>query len=145
MEGASMLSRRIPGIASALLGVLLLLVAIPANVTDTGTIIMNPALFPKVAAWLLIGLGLLQVAAAGPAPEMPEPAEMGRFALVATLTVAATVALRPLGFPVTSVLFMAAVALMVHERRPVWLLTTVVGIPLGVWLFFDRLLERPLP
>ncbi len=38
-------------------GVLLLAYLIPANVTEAPESVMNPALFPNIAAWLVIGLG----------------------------------------------------------------------------------------
>jgi hypothetical protein len=121
--------------ASTLGGVLLLACAIPANVTDSGTIIMIPALFPKL--WLLIGVGLLLAAVGGSVPGVRARPRRCASRSYRALTLAPTAGLRPMGFPLTPKPFMAAIALMVRERWPAWLLTAVVAVPLGLWLDRD--------
>lgn len=140
-----MLQKRAVGIGAIGLGVFLLLVGIPMNVTSTGTIILNPALFPIVAAWLLILLGGIQVAFPGPAPKLPPLSEPLRFGLFAALTAAAAMALEEVGYLATGIALMALVALFIYERRPLWLAITVIGVPVGIYVFFEYLLERPLP
>lgn len=140
-----MLARRVVGIGSVAFGAFLLLVAIPMHVTSSGTIIMNPALFPKVAAWLLIVLGTIQIVVGGPELTLPPLSEPVRFVIVAGLTAGAAVLLEPVGYLVVAIGLMAAVVAMIHERRPVWVATTVLAVPVGIWLFFEHLLERPLP
>ena len=98
-----------------------------------------------IAAWMLIGLGLLQVVFSGPGPALPSRTEVLRFALTAALTVVAALCLERFGYLVTSIALMAAVIIMIHERRFIWAATTIAVVPTGIWLFFVVLLERPLP
>lgn len=140
-----MLVNRIVGFVSAGFGAFLLLVAIPAHVSNSGTLFLNPALFPIIAAWMLIGLGLLQVAVSGPNPPLPSRTEVVRFILIAALTGVAAFVLERFGYLVTSFALMAAVTLMIYERRFIWAAITIAVVPTGIWLFFVVLLERPLP
>lgn len=139
------LAKRVVGLASVALGLFLLLVGIPMHVTSNGGLIGNPALFPLLAAWLLIGLGALQVIVGGPAPALPALGEPVRFALFAAVTVAATLLLTRIGYLATAIGLMAIVTLLIYERRPIWIAVTVLAVPVGIWLFFEHLLERPLP
>lgn len=140
-----MLVNRIVGFVSAGFGTFLLLIAIPAHVSNSGTLFLNPALFPNIAAWMLVGLGVLQFAVAGPSPPLPSRTEGMRFVLIVALTVAAALLLERFGYLVTSFALMTAVIIMIHERRFVWAAITIAVVPTGIWLFFDVLLERPLP
>lgn len=140
-----MLGRRVVGIGSVGLGVFLLLVGIPMNVTSTGTIIMNPALFPMVAAWLMIGLGAIQILVGGPELALPPLSEPLRFAIIAGLTLGAAMLFEPLGYLIVAIGLMAVVVAMIYERRLIWVATSVLAVPVGIWLFFEHLLERPLP
>lgn len=140
-----MLVNRIVGIVSASFGAFLLLLAIPAHVTNSGTLFLNPALFPIIAAWMLVGLGVLQVFMAGLDPVLPSRVVLMRFAFVVALTVAAALSLERFGYLVTSYVLMAAVIMLIFERRFIWAATTIALVPTGIWLFFVVLLERPLP
>ncbi|MBL4813272.1 MAG: tripartite tricarboxylate transporter TctB family protein [Rhodobacteraceae bacterium] len=140
-----MLVNRIVGIVSAGFGAFLLLFAIPAYVTNSGTLFLNPALFPIIAAWMLVGLGLLQAVMAGLDPALPSRTEVMRFVLIVALTVAAALGLERFGYLATSFALMTAVIYMIHERRLLWAVITIAMVPTGIWLFFDVLLERPLP
>lgn len=52
---------RIGGGIAVLFGVFLLLYGIPANVRMIDGAMPYPALFPQIAAWMFIGLGLVQM------------------------------------------------------------------------------------
>lgn len=140
-----MLINRIVGFVVAGFGAFLLLFAIPAHVSNSGTLFLNPALFPIIAAWMLVGLGLLQVIVSGPTPALPSRMEVLRFALTAALTAVSALVLERFGYLATSFALMAAITIMIHERRLVWAATTIAVVPTGIWLFFVVLLERPLP
>jgi putative tricarboxylic transport membrane protein len=140
-----MLVNRIVGFVFASFGAFLLLFAIPAYVSNSGTLFLNPALFPNVAAWMLVGLGVLQFVVGGSNPPLPSRTEVMRLALIVALTVAAALLLERFGYLVTSFALMTAVIVMIHERRFVWAAITIAGVPTGIWLFFVVLLDRPLP
>ncbi len=136
---------RILGGAAVAFGGFLLLVAIPRNVVSTGGLTLNPALFPQLAAWLFILLGALQMLFPAAAPEMPTLRECGRLLVAAAATLACLLLMPAIGFPFAMIVLSAAMALLSRERRLVWLATTVLVLPLGVWSFFELVLGRPLP
>jgi len=58
--------------------------------------------------------------------------------------VVAALLLPMLGFlPVACGLMMASLVLL-RERRPLWAATTLIGVPVFVWVLFTVLLSRPL-
>ena len=135
---------RVFGLCVLAFGVLLLLVLIPAEVAS-GRGYTDPGRFPRIAAYLFIGLGALHAATAAPGIDLPSPREAVRLVLVFALALLACWVLRPLGYLVTTVALMAALTLMVFERRPVWIVVTTLAVPLALYAFFVMLLERPLP
>lgn len=140
-----MTSERILGGAVTIFGGFLLVFAIPHNVVSTGGLILNPALFPQIAAWLLVGLGILQILSAKKSIPLPPLREVTRLLVVAAFTLAALLVLDIVGFLVTTIALMIVIEIMSYERRWLWLATTILGLPVGVWLFFEILLRRPLP
>lgn len=126
-------------------GATLLLWLIPANVSAAPGSVMDPALFPRLAAWLLIGLGALQVLVPPGEPQVPPPWEVLRLGAVALLTLAAVLLMPRLGYILTSVALMAVLAGLVHERRIHWLAVIIAGLPVAIWLLFEIVLQRPLP
>lgn len=136
---------RILGGAAIAFGGFLLLFAIPRHVASTGGLSLNPALFPQIAAWLLMGLGLLQILFCRNALELPPWREPLRLLGAAALTLVCLLAMERTGFLIAMVLLLAGIELMAFERRRVWLATTVLALPLGIWAFFEIILHRPLP
>ena len=49
------------------------------------------------------------------------------------------------GFLVAAPILMAFLMLVIGERRPIWLITGIVLIPLAMWSTIELLLKRPLP
>ncbi|MDF0600451.1 tripartite tricarboxylate transporter TctB family protein [Psychromarinibacter sp. C21-152] len=136
---------RLLGAIVVAFGATLLLWLIPANVSAAPGSVMDPALFPRLAAWLLIGLGTLQLIVPSEAPQVPPLWEVLRLAGVAALTLAAVLLMPETGYILTSVVLMAALAVLVHERRIHWLAVIVAGLPVAIWLLFEIVLQRPLP
>lgn len=84
---------RILGGAVAGGGAFLLLYLIPNYVTAMPGSLRDPSMFPKIAAWMLLGLGLLQILLPGPNGDLPAPRDIGRGALVIAALTLATLAL----------------------------------------------------
>lgn len=139
-----MLGERLLGVGVALAGALILLVLIPAEVSDIPGPV-NPSLFPKAAAWVILALGIVQVFATVRTSEPASWRELARLAALAVLTVGAILAMPRVGFLPTAIALMAAVAAMMFERRIGWLLATVAAVPVVTFVLFDVVLERPLP
>lgn len=141
-----MILERALGAGAVLVGGYLLLFGIPANVAAGNPArLMTPQLFPQIAAWLILGLGLVQVVLGSTGANPPPRREVGRLLLLLAVTLASLFAMSRLGFVATMAALMVAVQLIGFERRPVWLIVTIIAVPVGIWLFFDVLLGRPLP
>lgn len=126
-------------------GLALLLYFIPQRVVDSGTIMLNPSLFPNIAGGVLVLLGALQLLARPDPITLPSWHELGRMAALVALTVASVVAMRWVGYLAGVIGLMAAVAVLLDERRPLWLGVMILATPTAIWLVFEILLRRPLP
>lgn len=142
-----MTSDRVLGGFAVLFGVFLLLYGIPANVKMVSGIFVypNPALFPQIAAVLMIALGVMQMVFTKSRADVPTLRRVLLFLAVAGATLLAMVGIRTFGYLPVAVALMVLVCLITGERRPVWLLTVIVGMPVGIWLLFEHVLSRPLP
>lgn len=140
------LDRLLGGIV-ALFGLFLLTYAIPANVKSASGMFVfpNPALFPQIAAVLMVVLGLMQAALVRTKTELPGWKAFGMFLVVAGATLAAMLLIRLLGYLPVAFALMVAVCLIGRERRPLWLGIVIVAVPVGTWLLFEQVLGRPLP
>jgi len=136
--------RILGGIAIAF-GGLLLFEIIPDNARSIEGLIVDPSTFPNMAAFLIAGLGIIQIVASKQRMPLPTAREFWRVLMIAALTAVAVLALGEVGYLATMFVFMALIIVIVHERRPVWMATVIVGMPVVVWAFFEVLLKRPLP
>lgn len=136
---------RVIGAGVAALGGVLLYVLIPAHVAMRPGDAVDPSLFPRIAGWMLVVLGLLQIAFPARGASLPPARDFGRLALAIGLLIAAALALRYLGFIPTAVALMAATVVFVHEGRLLWVAITIGAVPVFVWALFELVLERPLP
>lgn len=142
-----MTTDRILGGIAVLFGGFLLLWGIPANVQMVSGIFVypNPALFPQIAAVLIIALGIMQMMFTKTKADVPSLTRFLWFLAVAGGTLLAMVGIRVVGYLPVAFALMVLVCLITGERRPVWLITVIVGMPVGIWLLFEQVLNRPLP
>ncbi|MFS4581787.1 tripartite tricarboxylate transporter TctB family protein [Phaeobacter sp. C3_T13_0] len=141
-----MTQERIIGGGVVVFGALLLLVVIPAHVTSMPGSPTDPGLFPKMAAWIFIALGLAQVALARETADAGIGlVELGRLALVTVILAATGYAMEHYGHIPAMTGLMIASVLLVYERRWQWIAVTVLLFPIGCWSLFEIVLERPLP
>lgn len=144
MRTSWMHSDRIFGLCVLGFGVFLLLFFIPAEIAE-GRGPIDPARFPRFAAWLFIILGGLHAILSTPGISWPTPREAARVIAVFVFVVAACVLMPKLGYIVTAVAMMIALTILMFESRPHWVALTVAAVPLGLYGFFVLLLDRPLP
>lgn len=133
------------GGAVALGGAFLLVYLIPNFVEGEATGVRDPSLFPRIAGSMLLVLGVLQVVFARAGGDVPSWRELARLALLIALMSAATFVMPIIGFMPSMMLLMAAAILVVFERRPLWIVVTVCGLPAFAWFVFEEVLKRPLP
>lgn len=135
---------RLQGIVVFGFGCALLWWLVPNHVTAVPGDPLDPSLFPRIAGWLILALGLFQIATAKPGAAVPPLAEVFGFACFIASLVVAALLLPRFGFlPVAGGLMVVSIVLL-RERRPLWAALTLVGVPLFVWVLFAVLLSRPL-
>lgn len=141
-----MMQERVIGGGAVAFGALLLLVVIPAQVTSLPGNPTDPGLFPKLAAWIFIALGLAQIALARETYDAGiGVVELGRLLMILGILTAAGYAMERFGhIPAMTGLMIASVLLM-FETRWYWIAVTVLVLPIGCWSLFEIVLERPLP
>jgi putative tricarboxylic transport membrane protein len=136
---------RIGGGIAVLFGGFLLLYAIPANVRMIEGAMPYPAMFPQIAAWMFIVLGFAQMIFVKTEVEFPSGKQILAFLITIFCTLIAVLFLEQLGYLPVMFALMVAVALLVQERRPLWVAVIIIGFPVGIWLLFENILQRPLP
>lgn len=118
------------------------------------TSVPGPGFFPELVAILAFALGfviLLQGARSRVTAQAPqeEPDDWWLYLRIGGPTVALSVlfvaAFEPLGFLLSSFLFLSAVLLLLGERRPLVILLVGAGLSVGVWYLFNNLLRLGLP
>ena len=104
---------------------------------------------PEVLSVIGIGLALwcIVVPGSGERPDM-RGMDWPRTAAFLGLMSVYGLAVRPLGFIVSTALFLIAGFMLLGERRPLWLLGVAVPLVVLFWLLMDKGLDvylRPLP
>lgn len=138
------LDRLIGGIA-ILFGGYLLLYGIPANVRMVEGMMPYPAMFPQIGAWMFLVLGAIQLIVAHEKLDLPTARQFLIFLGVVGLTLIAVLMVENFGYLVVMIPLLAVLTLIAKERRPLWIVSMAVGLPLGVWLLFEFVLQRSLP
>lgn len=136
---------RILGGAAVLFGGFLLLYAIPANVRMVEGAMPYPAMFPQIAAWLFVGLGIIQFFFVKSEVEFPSLKRFATFFVAVGLTLIALLFVEQFGYLPVMIALLGSIIFLVRERRPLWMVVGVLGLPIGVWVLFELILHRPLP
>ncbi|UJQ94716.1 tripartite tricarboxylate transporter TctB family protein [Mariluticola halotolerans] len=140
-----MFSERLIGGAAILLGGFLLTVLIPNHVTSMAGPV-NPSLFPTIAAWLFVILGVAQIVMVRTATtEINGWYEFIRLLGLALFVFVSLLLMPRIGYLPSAVLLAGAVCALMLERRLGWLALSIGVVPLGVWFTFEVILGRPLP
>lgn len=133
-------------IAAAILLLLPVQVARPPTVQTR----VSPAFLPRVVAIGLLACDIALLVASFAARSRESPASFERSATMrvgaAALLLCAYAFLFPrVGFVVTSAVFLASFSYVFGARSVLKIGTAAVGVPLVLWLVFERVLRVPLP
>lgn len=139
-----MLSERLIGGGAILLGAFLLFYLIPDQVVSMQGAV-DPSLFPRVAAWLFVGLGIVQLLTKTQTTMGVDRAQFLRVCFLCLVALFCIILMPIVGYLAASVGLMIVVCSVMFEKRWLWLVTSVVVVPVCVWLAFEILLRRPLP
>jgi putative tricarboxylic transport membrane protein len=135
---------RLSGLAVAGFGAALLLWIIPAHTETVSYGWLRPDTLPKICAWALAGLGLVQALIPRGGVSLDRH-ELTIVALVAALSALTIWGIGRFGFLITGPIFAAVLVWLIGERRPVWIVTALLGAPALTWVVVELLLGRPLP
>ena len=113
---------------------------------------IQPATYPSIALWVVALLSALLIAVSAVGLRRPGDGEaainlgnLKTLLLVGAIVAVAFVAMDYLGYLVGGIGLVAALMFYMGLRNPVSLVLAPVGSAGIVWLFFEVLLERPLP
>lgn len=138
------MTNRLLGLFFAAFGLLMLFVLIPqqTEVVDYGW--MRPQTLPNAMAIVIAVSGV--VLALRPRGAVTfQWRQALRAALYLGLVSAGVFLISLFGFEIVAPPMALAIMLLIGERRPLWLVLGVAGIPLLIWLAVPVLLDRPLP
>lgn len=136
---------RVLGTLVTLFGIWLLLIGIPINVIELGDEVPSPRLFPQIGAWIFVVGGFAQILFVKGNTRLPELRQFARYVLVSCLLLLMVLLMENFGYIVGAMALMAALMVVVFERRLLWVSIAVIAVPITVWLLFEKVLERPLP
>jgi len=113
---------------------------------------IGPGFFPTILAGLLVLFSLILMlnALRGRSKGSIEPLRwsdhgLRRGAVMVLATAVFCVALKPVGFILTAIVFMLVMMLVLGNRKPVALVSAPLIVTAGVWLVFEKLLHLNLP
>lgn len=138
-------------------GLLGVFVIIPNGIDEPGGVqfaALSPSYFPRIVCYMLAAFGALVIVRtllAKPASSQtdadaaPDERVIMRTVTVFAVLLALYVALEPLGFPLTGCLALLVLMFLADERRLAIMLPIAVGIPAGLYLFFVKAANVPIP
>ena len=113
---------------------------------------IQPATYPSIALWavallsaLLIAVSAVGLLRSGDGEAALNLSNLKTLLLVGAIVAAAFVAMDYLGYLIGGIGLVTALMFYMGVRNPVSLVLAPVGAAGIVWLFFEVLLERPLP
>lgn len=139
------------GLVLVLFGVVMMVWVIPAQTQHVREISLQPSFYPNLAAGALVFFAvLLVIQAIARRDRGGEEAPLllrnwVSLVLVAGIMFAALAAFDYLGFLVGGIALVLVLMLYMGARSIPLLASVSIGTPVAIWLFFEVLLERPLP
>lgn len=139
-----MASDRVLGLFFVLLGAALYALIIPWQADDADYGWLKPRTLPQILA-VVIGLCGVAMALRPPGDARPGNRHWGRAALFTAVLVGGLAMMRLTGFAIAAPPMALALMLLARERRPRWLASGAIAMPVLIWFVVAILLERPLP
>ncbi|MBW1997361.1 MAG: tripartite tricarboxylate transporter TctB family protein [Deltaproteobacteria bacterium] len=135
---------RMSGIVVAVIGLVLLFWIIPRHTETVDYAWLRPATLPIITAVIALISSIVHIIFPSGTAEFDVQLAL-RAGLYFVISLLALFLMHILGFLVGAPFLVMALMLLVGERRPLWLITGVVVIPLVMWSFIVLLLDHPLP
>lgn len=116
---------------------------------------LSPAFFPRLAAWIIAGLSVLQLAiiatqrkkqtVAEPVEKWLSPLEERSAYKSALVLIAYFIALKYIGFLIATTLLLAVLLILQDIKKPLNIILISVPVTLGVFLFFYFIMQVHFP
>ena len=105
---------------------------------------LKPATLPYITATIVLIMGLLQVVFPGGKAEfdLKNTLQVGFYF---ALSLAGLYLMSLIGFLIAAPILILLVMILIGERRPLWLVSGVILMPLSIWASIELLLNWPLP
>ena len=139
-----MTRNRISGIVVTILGLILLFWIIPRHTETVDFAWLRPATLPIVTTIIIIISSIVHLIFPTGKTDFDLRLAL-RAGLFFVISVIGLVLMKHIGFIFAAPLLVMVLMLLVGERRPLWLISGIVLIPLAMWSSIVLLLNRPLP
>ncbi len=134
---------RISGVVVAVFGIILFFWIIPRHTETVDYGWLRPATLPNVTAVIVIVASIIHALFPSGKAEFDGLLAM-RAGLFFVISLAGLFLMHHVGFLIAAPLLIMVLMLLIGERRPLWLATGVVLVPLGIWSAIELLLKRSL-
>jgi len=134
---------RISGLVVAVFGIILLFWIIPRHTEPVDYGWLRPATLPNITAIVVIISSIIHIIFPSGKAEFDGQLAM-RAGLFFMISLAGLFLMHHVGFLIAAPLLVTVLMLLVGERRPLWLATGIVLVPLGIWSAIELLLKRSL-
>ncbi len=134
---------RISGLVVAVFGTILLFWIIPRHTEPVDYGWLRPATLPNVTAIVVIISSIIHIIFPSGKAEFDGQLAM-RAGLFFMISLVGLFLMHHVGFLIAAPLLVTVLMLLVGERRPLWLATGIVLVPLGIWSAIELLLKRSL-
>jgi len=139
-----MTPNRISGIVVAVFGLVLLFWIIPRHTEAVYQGWLRPETLPIITAVVAIITSIIHIIFPTGKVDFDVKRAM-RAGLFFVVSLLALYLMHVVGFLLSAPLMILVLMLMIGERRPLWLITGIVILPLAMWSTIELLLGRPLP
>ena len=135
---------RIAAMVVAIFGLILLFWIIPHHTEAVYYGWLRPETLPIIAAVIAIIASIIHIIL--PTGKIDFDVKLAlRAGLFFVVSLAGLFLMHLAGFLVAAPVIILVLMLMIGERRPIWLVTGIVIVPLIMWSTIELLLKRPLP
>jgi putative tricarboxylic transport membrane protein len=135
---------RIAGIVVAIFGLVLLFWIIPHHTEAVYYGWLRPETLPIIAAVIVVITSIIHILF--PTGKIDFDVKLAmRAGLFFMVSLLGLLLMHLVGFLLAAPVMILVLMLMIGERRPLWLVTGIVIIPLAMWSTVELLLKRPLP
>ncbi len=142
------------GLVFLMFGLLVLLVLIPIGVDEPKKVpfvVLSPSYYPRIIAIAMTIVGLAVTARAVTTAsndrnlKMPRIDAVIKVVIVFAVLAVLSVILPSTGFVLGSFLALTALLLLAGERNPITIGLVAILLPIGLYLFFTKLANIPIP